>query len=281
MHRRPFPLDLPGVEVVKGDLTTAEDCARAVAGMDMAIFAAAVVVGAAAHAKDPSLPVTTNLIMSARFLEAAAKARLERVLLLSSTTTYPAVDRQVREDEWDQPVAPVYQGVGNMKRYVETLASFYHDKFGLKIAIIRPVPCYGPWDNFDPMTSHVIPALIRKAVEGQDPLEVWGTGKDVRDFVYASDVARAGLLVLERQPLCDAFNVASGRAVSTGDLAGVILKLAGRPGAHIVFNTAMPSAIPVRIVDSSKIERVLGFRSRVPLEEGLAATIEWFRKSVT
>ncbi len=279
IHRRPMPLYTDRVEVLQGDLTRAEDCARAVAGMDMAIFTAAVVVGAGANAKDPALPVTDNLVTSARFLEAVAKARLDRLLVLGSTTTYPAVDRPVREEEWDEPPAAMYEGVGNMKRYLEVLARFYYNKFGLKVAIIRPVPCYGPWDNFDLASSHVIPSLIRKAVEWMDPLEVWGTGKDVRDFIFASDVARAGLLALERYAVCDPLNVGSGRTMTIAELAAMILKLAGREGTRLVFNPAMPSAIPVRVVDTSKIERTLGFRPQVSLEQGLTATIEWFRQT--
>lgn len=278
VHRRPLP-SFPGpVEVVTGDLTRADDCTRAAAGMDIAVLAAAVVVGAKAQLKNPALPVTENLIIGARFLETAAGAGIDRLLLLSSTTTYPAVDYPVREEEWDRPPADVYQGVAHMKRYLETLARFYYDKFGLKVAILRPVPCYGPWDNFDPESSHVIPGLIRKAVGGMRPFEVWGTGKEVRDFVHGADVARAGLLALEKHAVCDAFNVGSGRPVTIGELATIILGLTGRSGEEPVFDATQPSTIPVRVVDTAKIERVLGFCPRVTLEDGLAATIDWFRR---
>jgi len=279
IHKRPFPIDDPRIEVVKADLTQQEDCDRVMEGMDIACLSASVTVGAAQAIKNPILAVTSNLIVGACSLQAACLAGIKRVLLVSSTTTYPAYSRPVKEAEvfLEQP-HPAYQGVGNMKRYLETLAKFYHDQYGMDIAIVRPVPFYGPYDNFDFETCHVIPSLIRKAVEKQDPFEVWGTGKDIRDFLHVKDVARGCLLALEKYPDYSGINLGSGRSVSIAELAEKILKLSGHD-ISLTLAPSKPSTIPVRLVDVSKAKEKLGFVSEIDLESGLSDTISWFTEN--
>lgn len=276
VHKRPSDLDSRRMEIMQADLTEESDCDRAMVGMDMACLCASVTVGAAQAVKNPILAVTSNLIIGARSLQAACVSGVERVLLASSTTVYPAYRRPVREDEafLDEP-HPAYQGVGNMKRYVEKLAQFYHDKYGMKIAVVRPVPFYGRHDNFDFETCHVIPSLIRKAVEKQDPFEVWGTGDDVRDFLHVKDVARGCLLTLERYPKCDGINLGSGCSVSIKQLAEAVTRLAGCQSS-MVFERSKPTTIPVRVVDVTKAREQVGFTAEITLEEGLSDTIQWF-----
>lgn len=276
VHQRPFDLRHPCVEVVQADLAQQDDADRVMAGMELVCLTASVTVGAAEAIRNPMGAVTPNLILAARSLQAACVARVERVLLVSSSTVYPPYARPVREEEafLDEP-HPAYQGVGHMKRYVEKLAQFYHDKYGMKVAVVRPVPFYGPHDNFDFSTCHVIPALIRKAVEKQVPFEVWGTGQEVRDFLYVKDVARGCLLALARSPECDALNLGSGRRISVKELAELITRLAGHE-IPLTFDSARPSTIPFRLVDVSKARTEIGFEAAVSLEDGLTETLHWF-----
>lgn len=279
VHRRAFRIQHPRLEVVTADLMQQSECDRVMQGMDCACLCASITVGAAQAVANPMIAVTSNLIMAAQSLQAASVMRVSRVLLVSSTTVYPAYARPVREDEAfiGEPHS-AYQGVGNMKRYIEVLAKFYHDKYGLGVAIVRPVPYFGRNDNFDLASCHVIPALIRKAVEGYDPYEVWGTGDEVRDFLHVTDVARGSLLALERQPDCDALNLGSGSSMTIGKLAETILRLSGCT-SKIVFNASKPSTIPIRVVDVEKSRMKIGFQASMSMEQGLSDTMEWFRSN--
>lgn len=267
-------------ETVYADLTDQRQCRAAFAGADAVIMSAAYVVGAKVAVENPMAVVTENLVLGARMLEAAVLEKVDRVLLIGSSTTYPGYDRPIREEEWDEEPASVYQGIGNVKRMQETLARFYHDRYGLKVAIIRAAPVYGEFDHFDPDKSHVIPALIRRSLEGEAPFLVWGSGNDIRNFVHAADMARAGLLALEHKADADPLNVAGRDVISTGDLARLILRLVGRGEVPVVFDQSKPSTIPYRVLDTRKIERILGFVPSVSLEQGLARTIAWYKARI-
>lgn len=281
IHRTPLPAFGDRIaETVTADLCDADSCRAAFRGMDAVVLGAAFVAGAKIAIENPMMVVTENLIVAARMLEAAVQEGVSRVLLISSSTTYPHCDRPIREDEWAEPPVSIYQGIGNVKRFQETLANFYHDRYGLKVAIIRSAPAYGAFDHFDPDRCHVIPALIRRALEGGSPFPVWGDGNDVRNFVHAADVARAGLLALEHKADADPLNVAGSEVITTGDLARLILRLVGRGDTEVVFDPSKPSTIPYRVLDTGKIERVLGFKPAISLEEGLARTIAWYKAQV-
>ena len=163
-----------------------------------------------------------------------------------------------------------------MKRYIEILAKFYQDKYEVQCAIVRPVPYYGRFDNFELGSCHVIPALIRKAVDRQNPFEVWGSGYESRDFLHVSDVARGCLLALDRGIGKGAINLGSGTSVRINELAAEILRLAGhRP--ETVFNASRPSTIRSRTMSVDKARQLLGFRQSVSMTDGLKDTIDWYR----
>jgi GDP-L-fucose synthase len=281
VHKRPAAIKNRNAEYVKCDLTNEKDCERAVKGMDYVVLAAATVIGSGAATKNPMSAVTSNLIISARLLQAACLAKVKRVLLLSSTTTYPAFKHAVKENEvWKGPVHPSYLGVGWMKRYVEMLAKFYYEKYGMECAIVRIAPAYGRWDSFDLKMCHVIPSLIRRSVAGENPFVVWGTGNEVRDFIHADDVARGSLLALQKHYNCDAINLGSKEIVTIKQLAGLILNLTGNSKAKLIFDKSKPTAIPYRVVDVTKAARLLGFTPEISLADGLADTIDWFKKNI-
>lgn len=280
IHKRPLPVRLKGVKTIKADLTREEDCMRAVKGVDY-VFHAAGVVSAAGTASVASMSaITENLVLSARMLQAAWATGAGRFLLFSSSTIYPAASHPVREDEgWSAPPHPSYLGYGWMRRYLEKLAEFVVLKSELKIAVVRPTAVYGRWDDFSPVTGHVIPALILKAAERRDPYEVWGTGDELRDFLHASDLARGCLLMLEKHAACDPVNIGYGKSASIKDIVGIILNAAGYHNAKVVYNSSRPTTIPVRMTDISKAKKLLGFEPVTTLADGLADTVQWYIKT--
>ena len=164
-----------------------------------------------------------------------------------------------------------------MRRYFERLSEFVASKSPMKIALVRPTAVYGRQDNFNPASAHVIPVLIRRAVEKHDPFEVRGTGNEVRDFLHVSDMAQGGLLLLEKHAACDPINMGYGRAFTIERLVRAILRAAGHDAAKLVFDSTDLGAIPVRMVDITKARTLLGFEPKVSLEDGLADTVKWFQ----
>ena len=280
VHRRPLIIEDERIETINADLTKQEDCLAAVKGVDYVFHAAGAVAAAAVTAGNSMAAINTNLILTAQMLQAAWSENVDRFLLFSSSTGYPATDYPVKEEEmWSGPTHPSYFGYGWMRRYLERLGEFVVSKSNMKIALVRPTAVYGRWDNFDPATSHVIPALIRRAVEKQDPYEVWGSGEEIRDFLHITDLARGCLLMLEKYATCDPVNIGCGKAVTIGEIVRIILEAAGYETATVVFNTSKPTAIPLRMVDTSKAKKILGFEPEVSLENGLKDTVEWYMQT--
>lgn len=245
----------------------------------MVVHAAGAVAAAAVTSSNPMAAITTNLVLTVQVLQAAWEAGVQRILIFSSSTGYPATGHPVREEEmWDGPTHPSYFGYGWMRRYLERISEFAASKSSLGVALFRPTAVYGRHDNFDPVTSHVLPALIRRAVAKDSPFEVWGTGEEVRDFLHVSDLVRGSLLALEKHASCDPVNIGYGKTITIKDVVKIILKAADHANAQVVFNSSRPTAIPVRMVDTSKAKKILGFEPSVSLEEGLADTVAWYRK---
>lgn len=279
VHKRQPLISADNIETIEADLTCAEDCFRAVRDIDYVFHAAGAVAAAGVTVGNSMSAITANLILSVRMLEASWTAGVRRFLIFSSSTGYPAQNHPVKEDEfWAGPTHPIYFGYGWMRRYLERIAEFVASKSDMKIAIIRPTAIYGMYDNFDPVTSHVVPALIRKAVEHLNPYEVWGTGEEVRDFLDARDLARGCLLMLEKYAECDPVNIGYGKTVTIKEVVKIILDAADYHDANIVFNTSKPTAIPIRMVDVSKAKKLLGFEPEILLEDGLKHTVRWYKK---
>ena len=280
VHRRPLIIEDERIETINADLTKQEDCLAAVKGVDYVFHAAGAVAAAAVTAGNSMAAINTNLILTAQMLQAAWSGNVDRFLLFSSSTGYPATDYPVKEEEmWSGPTHPSYFGYGWMRRYLERLGEFVVSKSNMKIALVRPTAVYGRWDNFDPATSHVIPALIRKAVEKQNPYEVWGSGEEIRDFLHITDLARGCLLMLEKYATCAPVNIGYGKAVTIREIVRIILEAAGYETATVAFNTSKPTAIPFRMVDTSKAKKILGFEPEVSLEGGLKDTVEWYAEN--
>ncbi len=229
VHRRP-PTEFTRLasELVTADLMDAESTRSAIKGAEIVIHAGGVTGGIPFATADPAAQVYPNAIIATQVVDACARGRVQRLCLLSSTTVYPPSDLPMKEEEaWTGDPPGVYYGTGWVKRFSEKLCKFYAEKYGLQVAIVRPSAIYGRFDDFDEGTSHVIPAMIARAVSGADPFVIWGDGGDVRDFLHASDLAQGALLAVESHANCDALNIASGVSCNTGELARMVLEAVG------------------------------------------------------
>ena len=241
---------------------------------------AANTTGAAVMSSTPMVHVTSNVVMNSWLMEACYEARVEKFIWLSSTTGYPDSDQPVKEE--DMFVGEPYEKyffVGHMKRFTEVLCRMYGEKLPRKMTtiVLRPSNIYGPGDKFEFERSHVTPALIRKVIERHNPLEVWGTGNDVRDLIYVDDCVEAIVLAAEKLNAYTALNVASGTSCSVKQILNTILDLENCRDVKVVFDPSKPTMIPVRLVDVSKAEKVLGFRAKTDLRTGLQKTMAWYK----
>jgi GDP-L-fucose synthase len=265
-----------------GNLCDPLACKEVVEGMDYVFHAAAVTSGAKVMNEDPLAHVTANVVMNAQLLDAAYRAGVKKFLYFSSTTVYPELSIPATERDGHAGVPwSGYAAVGHMKRYTERLCELYSEKLPgrrMPCVVLRPTNLYGPGDKFAPEVSHVLPALVRKVVERQDPLEIWGDGTDRRDFVYADDLAEAALLAMEKIDGYDPINVGEGNAISVGGLAKIICALEDFSPV-VVYRKDRPRTIPCREVSVAKAERLLGWRPKTTLTEGLRRTIEWYKQN--
>jgi GDP-L-fucose synthase len=270
------------VEYLKCDLTKKEDCERVTKGVDIVFMCAAVTSGAAVIAGNPLVHVTSNIVMNSQMLQASYDSGVEKFVWMSSNIVYPPTgSRPAKEEEMlrGNPYE-AYFAAGWMKRYTEILCQIYSEKLSkaMSTVVVRPTNLYGPYDKFDFATSHVTAALIRRVVEQQDPISVWGDGKDVRDTLYIDDFIDALLKATERVKTYDPINIGFGKGYSVMEILRNIMDVAGYR-AKIEFDRSKPSMIPVRLVDISKARRLLDFSPRVTLKEGLRRTVAWYRKN--
>lgn len=283
VHQKAPVLHDEKIEYTPCDLLSMEDCKRVVADMDYVFMCAANTSGAAVIAATPLVHVTPNIIMNAQLLDAAYNANVGKFVFISSNVVYPpSGDRYVCEDEMlDNDPADIYFGVGWMKRYTEILCRMYSQKLkpAMPAIVVRPSNIYGPYDDFNPATSHVMAATIRKVVERQTPLKVWGTGDDIRDLIYIDDFIDALILTAERIDTYDPINIGLGKGYSIRQLLGMLLEIEGCGDVDVEYDTAKPSMIPIRLIDVSKAERLLGFRAATDVREGMIKTIEWYKSN--
>jgi GDP-L-fucose synthase len=283
VHRAAARRGLGDVEWIAADLTRPEDCRRAVAGVARVFHCANVSTGAGTTVHDPLAMVTSNVVLNAQVLDAAWRAGVARLVFLSSSVVYPdAGARPLREEEGrDGTPHPAYAGVGGMKRYAEELCALYATGLPrtMPCTVIRPASVYGPGEDFDPATGHVVAALVRKVVERRRPLDVWGTGDEVRDLVHVDDVVDGVLAAAALDDPLVVLNLGSGAPVTVRALLDAILAADGwdRDDAAPTFDPSRPRTIPARVLDVTAIRTRCGFVPRVPLADGIARTVAWWR----
>ncbi|MDO8638267.1 MAG: NAD-dependent epimerase/dehydratase family protein, partial [Candidatus Daviesbacteria bacterium] len=227
----------------------------------------------------PLAHVTPNVIMNSLMLQAAHSEGVKKFLFISSNTVYPLTDYPVSEDDVNYTLYEKYFPVGWMKLFTEKMCEMYATKIknSMITIIVRPGNIYGPYDDFDLASSHVIPALIKKVIERHNPLEVWGSGRDIKDFIYVEDLVEGLMLAMEKINQFDQINIGGGKAVTIRQVLNAILKADNFKNPKIVFNSSKPTMIPIRLIKINKAKRVLGFTPKTSLEEGIKKTIDWYK----
>lgn len=279
--RRPWESEPPaGMEVRVADLRRRDEALAALEGHELVFHLAAVGWGFHENARRQPELLTENLLLNTTVIDAAHRVGARGLLFASSSAVYPAeLELQDEEAPLDGPPHEGEAGFAWAKRMGELQARAYHRHHGFPVAIVRPSNPYGPGEGRDPAKAHVIPALIHRALRGERPFTVWGTGRPLRTFLHARDVARGMLLAMEKATDARPVNLASAREVSVGELAAMVLAACGRKDEAPVFDTTKPDG-PLRRRPALARTQALGFDETVSLEEGLAGTVAWFRKEV-
>ncbi|MGV8058405.1 MAG: NAD-dependent epimerase/dehydratase family protein [Smithellaceae bacterium] len=281
VHHRPPIVNDSRIEMMSIDLKNPIDCSSIMNKIDY-VFHAAGTVGAAG-VKDYQLMegITTNLILTANILQAAWVRNVQKIIIFGSSTGYPAYCHPVKEEEmWLDEPHPSYFGYGWMRRYLEKLGEYVSRQSPCKVVLIRPSAVYGPGDNFTDNTSHVIPALIKRAVRGEKPYIVWGKGDEVRDFIHVSDFARACLIAMEKCSHFDPINIGSGKVNTINEIVDLILAASGLEDVPVIFDSTKPVTIPFRMIDTEKARNLLGFEPQISLENGIRDTVAWYKSTL-
>ncbi len=240
---------------------------------------AAEVGGIGANRANPGRYWYSNLMMGAHVLELSRLHAVRKLLIVGTVCVYPK-DAPVpfREEElWDGYPEETNAPYGTAKRALLVGGQAYREQYGLDTVYLMPTGLYGPRDNFDLETSHVLPALIRKMLEADDEIVLWGDGSPTREFLYVDDCVAALLLAFERYDGGEPVNIGTGEEISIRDLAELIAAKTGFEG-HIVWDTSKPNGYPRRKLDTTRAEELFGFRAQVGLEEGIERTIAWYRE---
>ncbi|MBI4376052.1 MAG: NAD-dependent epimerase/dehydratase family protein [Elusimicrobia bacterium] len=269
------------IKVEKVDLGDPRQCDGLCSGQDVVMHLAARVRGVAYNQAHPATMFRENVRMTSFILEAAQKAGVERVLVVSSACVYPSGCTIPTPESEGFSGCPdqANDGYGWAKRMAEYEAMAMRKEFGLRSAIVRPYNCYGPRDRFDEDSAHVIPSLIRRFVSGEDPVTVWGDGSQTRAFLFVEDFARGLVEITERYAECDPVNLGTDEEISIRDLVALVRELCGS-GAKVRFDPSKPSGQARRNCDTAKARLKAGFQARVPLREGLKRTIDWYRRNI-
>lgn len=267
------------------DLRLQENCAKAVEGQDIVIHLAAHVGGIGLNRQKPGELFYDNAIMGIQLMEEARKAGVKKFVALGTICAYPKFSPiPFREDDlWNGYPEETNAPYGLAKKMLLVQAQAYRQQYGFNAIFLLPVNLYGPEDNFDPRSSHVIPALIRKVADaqaaGKKELVVWGTGKPTREFLYSADAARGIVLATEKYDKPDPVNLGAGFEISIKDLATLIARLMGFKG-ELKWDASKPDGQPRRMLETSRAEEEFGFRATTKFEEGLKKTIDWYRKEI-
>jgi GDP-L-fucose synthase len=251
---------------------------------DIIIHLAANVGGIGANRARPAEFYYDNLMMGAQLIHESWKFGVEKFVALGTVCAYPKFTPVPfkEEDLWNGYPEETNAPYGLAKKMMLVQSQSYREQYGFNSIFLLPVNLYGPRDNFNLETSHVIPALIRKCLEAEergDPeVVVWGDGSPTREFLYAEDAAEGILLAAERFNRSEPVNLGSGMEISIKNLAEMIVRLTGFSG-KLVWDTSKPNGQPRRMLDTQKAKEYFGFQAKTTFEEGLRKTIDWYRKN--
>jgi GDP-L-fucose synthase len=250
---------------------------------DIVIHLAAVVGGIGANIKNPGRFFYDNAIMGIQLMHEACLRKIEKFVALGTICAYPKFTPVPFKEEslWNGYPEETNAPYGLAKKMLLVQAEAYRQQYGFNAIYLLPVNLYGPGDNFDPKSSHVVPALIKKCFDskekGESHIVVWGTGKASREFLYVEDAAEAIILATEKYNKPDPVNIGAGLEITIKELVRFIVKFTGFNG-KIIWDDKRPDGQPRRCLDTSKAEDEFGFKARMNFEEGLKKTIAWYKR---
>lgn len=265
------------VQILKGDLTDPRECAKACKGQEVVLNLAAKVTGIEYNRFHMADMFEANMLLQMNVLKAASDAGVKRFLQVSTACVYPH-DAKVPTPESEGGLGapePTNEGYGYAKLMGEKLAKYYARETKMEVPIARPFNAYGPRDHFDEATSHVIPAILKRVLDGDEPVTIWGSGNQSRVFVHARDVARGMMLLAEKGPSAEPINVGHDAEVTIKELFRVICEVAGR-NPKPFYDTSKPDGYPRRAADVSRLRQVTGFVPSVTLKDGIREMHAWF-----
>jgi GDP-L-fucose synthase len=271
-------MEINGVEYVRTNLETSIDCDLVTKNIDYVFMCAANSSGAEVMTKTPLVHLTPNVIMNSQILAASYANNIKKFCFISSNTVYPLTDFAVSEDDVTGEFFEKYFIVGWMKRFSELMCEMYATKVNkpMPTLIVRPGNLYGPFDKYKKNESKVIAALIRRAFERENPFEVWGDGEDIKDFLFIDDFIDALLETFPRTSDFDIFNIASGVPITIKEVLKHITDISSNGVIEVNFDTTKPTMIPKRMIDISKINKLIGWYPKTSITQGLKLTFDWY-----
>ncbi len=266
------------------DVRDRATCERLVKDVDTVIHLAARVGGIGYNREHPGVLFYDNAIMGIELMEAARKAGVKKFVMVGTVCAYPKFTPVPfkEEDLWIGYPEETNAPYGLAKKMLLVQAQAYRQEYGFNAIYLLPVNQYGPRDDFDPSSSHVIPALIRRLIESREAkapsVDIWGTGKATREFCFARDTADGIVKATELYDGADPVNIGSGMEISIRDLAELIKKLTRYEG-ELTWDPTKPDGQPRRMLDTSKAEKLFGFKAQTSFEDGLKETIVWYEQN--
>ena len=248
---------------------------------DIVIHLAAKVGGIGANRENPGKFFYENLMMGVQMMDLGRRAGIEKFVAIGTICAYPKFTPVPfkEEDLWNGYPEETNAPYGLAKKMLLVQSQAYRQQYGFNAIYLLPVNLYGPGDNFDPKSSHVIPALIKKCLDAiankSKEITVWGSGKPTREFLYMEDAAEGILLASEKYNKPDPVNLGAGFEISIKDLVSLIAKLTDFKG-RVLWDPSMPDGQPKRMLDTSRAEKEFGFKASIELEEGLRRTVDWY-----
>jgi len=267
------------------DLTIRENCAKVVKDVDIMFHLAAKVGGIGLNLEEPGTLFFENLIMGIQLMEEARRSDVEKFITVGTICSYPKFTSiPFLEDHlWDGYPEETNAPYGLAKKMLLVQSQAYRKQYGFNSIVLFPTNLYGPRDDFDPSSSHVIPALIRKVYEAKktnsEKIIVWGDGSPTRDFLYVEDAARGIVTAAETYDKSDPVNLGTGREVSIRELVELICDQMDFPG-RVLWDTSKPGGQPRRRVSIERAKKEFGWEPKMGLEEGLQRTIKWYEESI-
>lgn len=280
------PKSIRIADIDKYDLREYKDCLKATKGMDVVIHLAAKVGGIGFNREFPADLYEDNILMGTYMMKAARINKVKKYVSLGTICAYPKFTPVPFKEEnlWMGYPEETNAPYGLAKKMQLVQAQAYRQQYGFNAIFLLPVNLYGPGDNFDPKSSHVIPALIKKFVDAQknkkEKVEVWGTGKATREFFYVEDAARAILMATEKYNKPEPVNLGAGFEISIKELVETVKNITNFKG-KIVWDKTKPDGQPRRRLNVDRAEKEFGFKAKTRFEEGLKKTIDWYGHEIS